>query len=194
MNGFAQYSRDESGGDNIQAQVTATWRPASNLNLSFGPVLNKNRSTGQFVRSVGDALPSSTYGRRYVFADLNQTTLYMDTRIEWTFTPLLSLQVYAQPFVSAGRFSEFKEFLTPKTYDFAVYGRDRGDDRARRIRDVHRRSGCRGRSAGVRVRGSELQCEESARERGAQVGVSSGLGAVRGVAAAEERVRANRGL
>ena len=33
-----------------------------------------------------------------MFADLNQTTLFMDTRVEWTFTPLLSLQVYAQPF------------------------------------------------------------------------------------------------
>ena len=106
--------------------MTTTWRPASNLNLSFGPNFNKNRSTGQFVRSVGDALATSTYGRRYVFADLNQTTLFMDTRVEWTFTPLLSLQVYAQPFVSAGRYSGFKEFLAPKTYDFAVYGSDRG--------------------------------------------------------------------
>ena len=50
----------------------------------------------------------------------------MDTRIEWTFTPLLSLQVYAQPFVSAGRYSRFKEFTAPRTYDFAVYGKDRG--------------------------------------------------------------------
>jgi hypothetical protein len=126
MNGFTQYTRDESGGDNIQAQVTVTLRPASNLNLSFGPNFTKDRSTGQFVRSVGDALATSTYGRRYVFADLNQTTLYMDTRVEWTFTPLLSLQVYAQPFVSAGKYSKFKEFAAPRTYDFAVYGSDRG--------------------------------------------------------------------
>jgi hypothetical protein len=101
-------------------------RPTSFLHVTFGPGLSGTRSTGQFVRSVSDALATSTYGRRYVFANLNQTTLSMDTRIEWTFTPLLSLQVYAQPFVSAGRYSDFKEFAAPKTYDFAVYGKDRG--------------------------------------------------------------------
>src|SRR5687768_7543134 len=123
---FAEYRKDESGGDSRFLRLTANTRPASSVNLTFGPVISGTRSTGQFVRSVGDALAASTYGRRYVFANLNQTTVYMDTRIEWTFTPLLSLQVYAQPFVSAGRYSDFKEFLTPKTYDFAVYGRDRG--------------------------------------------------------------------
>ena len=50
----------------------------------------------------------------------------MDTRVEWTFTPVVSLQVYAQPFVSAGRYSGFKEFRTPGTYDFDVYGLNRG--------------------------------------------------------------------
>jgi len=75
---------------------------------------------------VSDALATSTFGRRYVFADLDQTTVAMDTRVEWTFTPLLSLQVYAQPFVSAGRYAGFKEFAAPRTYDFATYGKDRG--------------------------------------------------------------------
>ena len=82
--------------------------------------------TGQFVRSVGDPLAESTFGRRYVFANIHQTTIAMDTRVEWTFTPTLSLQMYAQPFVATGRYDEFKEFETPRTYDFAVYGRDRG--------------------------------------------------------------------
>jgi hypothetical protein len=34
----------------------------------------------------------------------------VDTRVEWTFTPNLSLQLFAQPFVSAGRYERFKEF------------------------------------------------------------------------------------
>jgi hypothetical protein len=75
---------------------------------------------------VSDPLAVSTFGRRYVFADLHQTTLSMDTRVEWTFTPVLTLQVYAQPFVSAGEYTKFKEFTAPRTYDFAVYGTDRG--------------------------------------------------------------------
>lgn len=126
FNGFLGYSHSESGDHSEDINVGADMRPTSFLHVNFGPGLSRNRSTGQFVRSVSDALATTTYGRRYVFANLNQTTLSMDTRIEWTFTPLLSLQVYAQPFVSAGRFSAFKEFAAPKTYDFAVYGKDRG--------------------------------------------------------------------
>jgi hypothetical protein len=123
---FALYSHDESGAHSQNLNVTADMRPTSFIHVSLGPSVSGNRSTGQFVRGVSDALATKTYGRRYVFADLNQTTLSMDTRIEWTFTPLLSLQVYAQPFVSAGRFSRFKEFAAPRTYDFAVYGKDQG--------------------------------------------------------------------
>jgi hypothetical protein len=44
----------------------------------------------------------------------------------WTFSPKLSLQVFAQPLVSAGRFDRYKEFRAPGTFDFDVYGRDRG--------------------------------------------------------------------
>jgi hypothetical protein len=83
-------------------------------------------STGQFVRSATDPLATETFGRRYVFADLRQTTLSMTTRIEWTFTPTLSFQLYAQPFVSTGRYDRFKEFARPRSYDFLIYGKDRG--------------------------------------------------------------------
>ena len=31
-----------------------------------------------------------------------------------------------QPFVSAGQYYGFKEFLTPRKFDFAQYGKDRG--------------------------------------------------------------------
>jgi len=126
FSGFGAYNHDESGGHSTNLQISADMRPTSFLHVTFGPSLNKTISTGQFVRGVSDALATSTFGRRYVFANLDQTTLSMDTRVEWTFTPLLSLQVYAQPFVSAGSYSGFKEFATPKTYDFAVYGKDRG--------------------------------------------------------------------
>jgi hypothetical protein len=68
----------------------------------------------------------NTYGKRYVFAALHNTTFSVDNRVEWTFTPALSFQLYAQPFVSAGRYSGFKEFLTPKKFEFAKYGSQLG--------------------------------------------------------------------
>jgi hypothetical protein len=101
-------------------------RPSSSVRVQVTPNLSRYRNTIQFVTNSTDPLATTTFGRRYVFSDLHQTTLSATTRVEWTFTPLLSLQLYAQPFASAGRFKGFKELATPGTQDYTVYGRDNG--------------------------------------------------------------------
>jgi hypothetical protein len=101
-------------------------RPTPSVQLSFGPELGRTHSLGQFVTAVDDPLAEATFGRRYVFATLDRTSLSFETRLDWTFTPELSLQLYVQPLVVAGDFTDFKEFRAPRTYDFDVYGRDRG--------------------------------------------------------------------
>jgi hypothetical protein len=120
------YSADASGGRGPSAYLNLDWRPTTSLRIRFQPNWSGGLATGQFVRSVADPLAIDTFGRRYVFANIHQTTIAMDTRVEWTFTPTLSLQMYAQPFVASGRYDDFKEFEKPRTYDFASYGRERG--------------------------------------------------------------------
>jgi len=65
-----------------------------------------------------------------IFARIDQTTVAMTFRANVTFTPTLSLQVYGQPFVSAGRYSSFKRTsATPRAAAYAdrwdVFGADR---------------------------------------------------------------------
>jgi len=52
----------------------------------------------------------------------------MTVRANWTFSPHLVLQVYAQPYVSAGRYSEFKDVDHPGAAHYAdrfrLVGRD----------------------------------------------------------------------
>ena len=86
--------------------------------------MNLLHTTIPFVQGATDALATPTFGRRYVFSDLFQTTLSATTRVEWTLTPLLSFQLYAQPFASAGRFKGFKELAKPGTQQYVSYGRD----------------------------------------------------------------------
>ena len=50
----------------------------------------------------------------------------MNTRVDWTFTPTVSLQLFAQPFVAAGDYRDFREFTTPGESEYDVYGEDRG--------------------------------------------------------------------
>jgi hypothetical protein len=78
------------------------------------------------VTAEEDPLASRTYGTRYLFATLDQTTLNLDTRVDWTFSPKLSLQVYAQPLIVSSDYFDVKELRAPATYEFDVYGRTRG--------------------------------------------------------------------
>jgi len=75
---------------------------------------------------VDDATNTAFGGERYVFSSLVQKTLSMDTRLAVTFTPNSSLELYAQPFIATGNYSDFKEFDTPRQLRKSIYGRDRG--------------------------------------------------------------------
>lgn len=120
------YSRNSAGGWGHGFSLELNVRPSSALQLSVEPDFSQEYNYGQFVTSVTDPLAPRTFGRRYVFGDIEQHELRIDMRVAWTFTPKLSLQVFAQPFVSSGRFDRYKEFLAPRTFQFDVYGRDRG--------------------------------------------------------------------
>jgi hypothetical protein len=119
-------SSDASGAGSLSGNISASWRPTTSMRITFGPGLGLDKSTTQYIRGVNDPEATNTFGRRHVFANLRQVTLSMDTRVEWTLTPSLSLQTYMQPFVSAGSYSKFKEFLRPRERDYAVYGEDKG--------------------------------------------------------------------
>ena len=94
--------------------------------MTVTPAVNRLHNTIQFVSRSSDALATDTYGRRYVFADIFQTTVSATTRVDWTLSPLLSFQLYAQPFASTGRFKGFKELAKPGTQSYLAYGRDNG--------------------------------------------------------------------
>ena len=64
---------------------------------------------------LGREDPTATHfsGQRALFADIEQNVLSMNTRLNWTFTPTLTLELFAQPFVFAGDYSRFKELRGP---------------------------------------------------------------------------------
>lgn len=110
------------GGQQINGGLDIQFKPMPNLSVTVGPSLTRNRGGAQWVDSYSDPGATRTFGTRYVFADFNQTELSANIRLDWTFTPELSLQLFAQPLISSGAYTKFKEFLTPRTFDFQVYG------------------------------------------------------------------------
>jgi uncharacterized protein DUF5916 len=109
-----------------KADLTLGVRPSPALHLSLGPAYLHTRTVSQYVATIPDPAAGATFGARYVFATLDQTEVSMIMRVDWTFTPALSLQLFLQPLISAGDFSQLKELVAPRTYDFAVYGENRG--------------------------------------------------------------------
>jgi hypothetical protein len=75
---------------------------------------------------VEDPTATAFAGTRYVFAFIKTRTLSLDTRVNWTFTPNLTLQLFAQPFFASGDYMRFREFAAPRTVRKLEYGRDIG--------------------------------------------------------------------
>ena len=103
-------------------QATVDVQTSPRWNLSTGPRLQSVRQDAQYVTTVVDPAMASTFGARYIFAPLEQTELSLVTRLNWTFTPDLSFELYAQPLVSNGVYGTPREFQNPSRYDFAEYG------------------------------------------------------------------------
>jgi hypothetical protein len=122
----ASYREDESGEWDHVVGLSLDVRPSAALRIRLEPSWVNENDTDQYIRTVTDALATNTYGRRFVFADIEQTTMSMGTRVDWTFTPRLSLQLYAQPFEARGNFSHYKEFTEPGEFRFARYGEEIG--------------------------------------------------------------------
>ncbi len=101
--------------------MTLNVRPASNVTLSVGPNLSGGRTPAQYIGGYTDSTATTTFGVRYMFASLDRTELSAGIRLNWTFTPKLSLQLYAQPLISAGEYGDFRALAEPRTYDFDVY-------------------------------------------------------------------------
>ncbi|MDD8020760.1 MAG: DUF5916 domain-containing protein [Acidobacteriota bacterium] len=98
------------------------WKPAPNFNLSFGPSVSKDRNETQWLTSRSDELMTETYGHRYIFGRIDQTVVASEIRLNWIFTPRLSLQVYLQPYIAVGKYDRLKQLNRPASYDYLIYG------------------------------------------------------------------------
>ncbi len=94
------------------------WKPIPNVWVRLGPTLSRVRQEAQYVGAGTDPAATATYGQQYVFATLDQTEVGAEVRLNWSFTPDLCLQMYAQPLVSHGNYWGYKQLARPRSFDF----------------------------------------------------------------------------
>ncbi|HET6763840.1 MAG TPA: DUF5916 domain-containing protein [Longimicrobiaceae bacterium] len=105
---------DGTDGSALTVVPSLELRPSPRMELSLEPTLAWNTVPAQYVSQASDDAGL----RHYYFARLAQTTTALTARLSYTFTPRLSLQYYAQPFISAGRYSQPKEVADPTARAF----------------------------------------------------------------------------
>ena len=105
-----------------------TLQPSSRVQVSLQPNLSWNDRSWQFVDQA-----AASDGTRYVFGALDQRTASLTARLNYTFSPDLSFQLYAQPFVSAGTYSGMMEVDDPRGDRFADRFASYADEQLRRV-------------------------------------------------------------
>ena len=110
---FGSWFVDRHGSTSRDFNPEFTIRPVPALMLTTGLRLATNVADAQWVGKVTD--PAD----HYVFGHLDQTTVALTERFNYTLTPNLSIQLYAQPFVSGGTYSAFKEVANGRSLDYA---------------------------------------------------------------------------
>jgi hypothetical protein len=91
-------------------------RPSTRVGVELGTRFQRNRDNTQWMSNVGVLGADSTH---YLFGRLDQDLLSFTGRMDVTLRPTMSLQLYVEPFVTAGHFTDVRELAAPRaqTYD-----------------------------------------------------------------------------
>ncbi|MGH7556637.1 MAG: DUF5916 domain-containing protein, partial [Gemmatimonadota bacterium] len=87
------YSNDEFGGWSYSLAPSLSLRPNEHFELSMGPGYERALDARQFYGSLPDGR-AETFGRRYLFASLDRSTLYVRVRAGIAITPDVGFEFY----------------------------------------------------------------------------------------------------
>ena len=88
---------------------------STRLSTTLSVGASKRVDNQQWIANYGHFLSDTTH---YTFSRLSQTTVSMTARASFTATPLLTFQFYAQPFMSAGSYSDWREIQSARAADY----------------------------------------------------------------------------
>jgi hypothetical protein len=105
------WSREDEGRSRyLSLSPSISARASTRFSSSLGTSFSWSRSDIQWYGNFEDSVGAL----HYTFAHLKQRTVSLTLRANYTFTPDLTLQVYAQPFVSKGTYSNVRELGEPR--------------------------------------------------------------------------------
>jgi hypothetical protein len=115
-------SKSEDGRHNFNLVPGVAVKPAANVFVQISPDYQYSEDGTQYLTRVADPSATAFSGSRYLFGFATTRTISLDTRVNWTMRPNVTLQVFAQPFVAAGDYSAFREFTALRSNLLRDYG------------------------------------------------------------------------
>jgi len=120
--GRVYYGEDELGGQTYRLSGEVSIRPSTRFLFSATPNYLRAISPRQYLTTFTGGGPAATYGSRYVFARIDQSTFLMQLRANYTIGPDLTLELYGEPFAASGRYYGLGELAAPRTFNLRDYG------------------------------------------------------------------------
>lgn len=109
------YRADASGEYTRRVSTSFNYRPTGYVQLQLAATYHKEKNTDQYL---GFFEINNFDDEEYVFTSSNIDLFYITMRLDWTFSPKLSLQTYVRPQIYTAAFSDLKTFSERKTYNF----------------------------------------------------------------------------
>ncbi len=112
--GMSYSTEDETGAHRWGVNANLRWRPPGSFSMSLEGRVNWTTTDRQYLtqRTAID----STF---YLLGELDRREVSLELRADVALTPRLSFEVYAEPFVSAGRYDVIKLAADPRAEVYA---------------------------------------------------------------------------
>jgi hypothetical protein len=120
------FMHSEQLDNGFDVTVTAATRVVPELRLDVVPSLTIVENHRQYLDTVADPTATETYDARYIFGHIHRREAALQLRATLALSPDLVITVFAQPFVSVGKYDQIGELVAAGTdqvrwYDTAVH-------------------------------------------------------------------------
>lgn len=88
---------------------------STRMNAEVGAGIGKREDNTQWFRNFTDDATGVTH---YTFAHLDQRTLSMNVRVNYTIKPNMTVEFYGEPFATQGEYSDIREVVNPGAADY----------------------------------------------------------------------------
>jgi len=117
LSGSLELDASDTLQQGVIASASATLRVAPSLRLDLTPSFSAVETRRQYVATIEDDMATETYGAHYLFGHLHRKDAALELRATWSLSPDLVLTLYAQPFVSVGRYDQIGELARASSAD-----------------------------------------------------------------------------